>query len=160
RGAMDQPGDAQARPLECYRDYLRLLARLHLDPRLRGKLDASDIVQEALLKAHKKWGQFRGKTDRELTAWLRTILVNALKEELRRHGTAIRDVDLERSLERAVEASSARLECWLADDASSPSQLAEKQEQMLRLAGALARLPDDQRQAVELHHLKGCPVAE
>jgi DNA-directed RNA polymerase specialized sigma24 family protein len=59
---MTQQAEGSERPLEHYREYLRMLARLQLDPRLRGKLDPSDIVQEALLKAHEKRAQFRGKT--------------------------------------------------------------------------------------------------
>lgn len=156
---MDHPRGAAARPLECYRDYLRLLARLHLDARLRGKLDGSDVVQEVLLRAHASRDQFRGQSDEELAAWLRSILVNILAEALRRYKTGARDIDREQPLETAVEESSARLERWLAANGPSPGQHAERHEQVLRLAAALGQLPEDQRQVVELRHLKGCPVA-
>ena len=142
------------------REYLHLLARLHLDHRLQGKLDPADIVQQTLMRAHEKRNQFRGHTDAELTAWLRQILVNNLAEAVRRFGAESRDVARERSLEASLEESSARLESWLAADQSSPSQRFMRQEQGIRLADALAELPDDQRRAVELHHLKGYSVAE
>jgi RNA polymerase sigma-70 factor (ECF subfamily) len=145
---------------ERYRNALRLLARMHLDPRLQGKLDASDVVQQTLLKAHANLDQFRGQSEAEFSAWLRKILANTLAEEARKFGTDKRNSAREQSLEAAIEESSARVEQWLAAEQSSPNELAERQEHLLRLADALEQLPEGQRQAVELHHLKGFPVAE
>src|SRR5262245_3015501 len=117
---MTEDTSARVRPLECFREYLRVLARLHVDPRLRGKLDPSDLVQETLLRAHARRDQFRGATDGELAAWLRQALANQLADALRRYTRPQRDVGLERSLEAAVEESSARLGQWLASGQSGP----------------------------------------
>jgi RNA polymerase sigma-70 factor (ECF subfamily) len=143
-------------PLEPYRDYLLLLARLQLDPRLRGGIDAADLVQQALLKAHEKRDQFRGQTEPAWAAWLRRILANTLTDAVRRLG---RQAGAQGpSLEAALEESSARLEAWLADEQSSPSQQAIRHEELHRLAAALAQLPEDQRAALELRHLQGLAV--
>ena len=151
---------ANDRSFEQFRNYLRLLARLQLDPRLKGKLDPSDVVQHTLLKAHASREQFRGLSMAEQAAWLRKILANHLADEVRKFGQNRAQVNLECSLEAELQQSSARLETWLAGDASSPSQQAVRQEELLQLAEALAALPDDQRRAIELHHLIGFTVAE
>jgi len=149
----------ERKPIEAYTEYLRLLARLHLAPQLRGKLDASDVVQQTILQAHANQNQFRGRTEDEWIAWLRTILANVLTGALRAYGTRARDVGREWSIDD-VEASASRVEQWLVVEQSSPSVRASRHEQLVRLAAALAQLPDDQREAVELHHLKGHTVAE
>ena len=60
----------------------------------------------------------------------------------------------------SLEQSSRRLEAILAADQTSPSQRVMRHEQLIRLADAIAQLPDDQRQAVELRHLQGLATAE
>lgn len=144
------------RPLERYADYLTLLARLQVRPELRTRLDPSDLVQQTLLTAHQKLGQFRGRTDAELAAWLRVILANTLAQATRRFYR--HDAERARSLEKALDDSSARLELWLACDESTPGRKAARAEELLLLAAALASLPDDQRIAIELHHFQGLSV--
>src|SRR5437899_9685891 len=114
----------QGQLLESYRDYLRLLARLQIDSRLRGKLDPSDVVQATLLAAYEKLAQYRGDSGEEMAGWLRQILTNYLAQELRKFTGPQRDVGLERSLQNALEESSSRLEAWLAAQQASPSELA------------------------------------
>jgi RNA polymerase sigma-70 factor, ECF subfamily len=146
------------RPVESYQTYLLLLARLQLAPALRGKLDPSDLVQQTLMKAHENLDQFRGSSEAECVVWLRTILARTLTDAIRKF--APKAGKRERSLEAALEQSSRRLESILAADQTSPSQRAIKHEQLIRLANALAQLPDDQRQAVELRHLQGMATVE
>jgi RNA polymerase sigma-70 factor (ECF subfamily) len=145
-------------PLEHYREYLRLLARLQLDVRLRAQIDPSDIVQQTLLKAHERIDQFRGHTDLELRAWLRAILARSLRDAARKFSR--QQGDRAQSLETALEESSAKLEALLASELSSPSHRAAHAEQLLELSEALARLPDDQRTAVELRYLHGLAVPD
>jgi RNA polymerase sigma-70 factor (ECF subfamily) len=156
--AMSQGGADVDQPLERYRAYLSLLARAQLPAVLRGQLDASDIVQQTLLQAHRKRDQFRGRSNAEFLAWLRAILARLLADAARRDGP--RQAGRGHSLEQAIEQSSARLEQWLAADDTSPSQDLIREERLLRLAEALGRLPADQRTALELRHLQGLPVSE
>jgi RNA polymerase sigma-70 factor (ECF subfamily) len=157
---MDPPPAPLADGLERYRAYLHLLVRHRLDPRLQGKVDPSGVVQQTLWEAHQGAQAFRGSGDAELAAWLRRILVRNLTDELRKCTAGKRDLARERSLAESVEQSSVNLARLLAADQSSPSQQAVRHEQLLDLAAALARLPEDQRLAVELHHLEGHSLAE
>jgi RNA polymerase sigma-70 factor (ECF subfamily) len=79
---------------------------------------------------------------------------------LRAFGQAKRDLGRERSLEAAVEASSCQLAAFLAAEQSSPSQQAERHERAVRLAEALAALPDDNREALMLHYCEDWPLAD
>ena len=146
--------------LERYRCYLRLLAQARLDPRLRAKLDPSDVVQLTLLEAYQGLAGFRGTSDGELAAWLRQILARNLANATRDFGRAKRDAALERSLEVALEESSAHLFAWLAAEQSSPSQQVQRHEQAVHLANAMSALPDAQREALVMHYCEGMPLAD
>src|SRR5262249_55404398 len=89
--------------LERYRPLLKLQTRqVELDARLQRRFDGSDVVQEALLKAHARLDQFRGRTEAELVRWLHEILAGTLVDEVRKAHAQKRDVALERSLQAAA----------------------------------------------------------
>lgn len=148
--------------IEQYRGYLAALARIQVSARpwLHAKLDGSDLAQEALLKAHAARDQFRGQSQAELVGWLRNILANTLANQLRAFGGQKRDIGMERSLEANLDASSCRMDAWLAADQTSPSEALGRQERALALAAAVDRLPDEQREVVLLKHCQGMTLLE
>jgi RNA polymerase sigma-70 factor (ECF subfamily) len=145
--------------LDGFREYLRLLARLQLSARLAGKIDLSGVVQQTLLEAYQARDGFPPDAAQQ-AAWLRRALANNLTDEIRRLGSRGKGRVEEQSLEQALEASSARMEAWLAREESTPGRGAIHREQLARLAEALLRLSEDQRVAVELHHLQGLSLAD
>jgi RNA polymerase sigma-70 factor (ECF subfamily) len=147
--------------LDRYRPYLMLLARLQIDRRLQGKVEAADLVQDSFLEAHRDFAQFRGTTEKELAAWLRQILVSNLANLVRRYRrTQRRDVRLERQLAVELDQSSRMLDVGLVARQSSPSQQASRREQAVLLAEALGQLPDDYREAIILRNLEGLSFPE
>ena len=144
-----------AEALEPFRRYLEVLARVHLDPRLRGKLDPADVVQQTLLRACAALPDLHSRSPESLAAWLRKILAHTLADTVKHYHRDRRDVDLERSLEADLDQSSSGLAGWLAADQTSPSQAAARNEDLLRLADALADLPEPQREVVILKHCRG-----
>jgi RNA polymerase sigma-70 factor (ECF subfamily) len=136
---------------ETHRDYLRLLARIWLPRRVQCKLDASDVVQDTLLKAHAKHEQFEGKTLQQYKVWLRTALRRSLIDTLRK-------LRLPEESIRETESQSHGMEEWLAaGDASVGSQIAN--EELLEvLARSLAELPEEQQEVLVLKHFRGWKV--
>jgi RNA polymerase sigma-70 factor (ECF subfamily) len=153
----DEAGPGR-RPIEQYAEYLHLLTRLQLDPGRRGELDPSDVVQQTLLIALEKQDQIRGRPAGELAAWLRSILVGILAQQTCRLRKD--PADHTRSLRHDLEESAARLEGCLGQPDAMPAPGLARVEQVLRLVSALKDLPDDERMALELHHLRGLSVPE
>lgn len=147
----DSKRELVVQPLDQYRSYLQLLVRSRLGS-LKGQLDASDLVQGVLLKAHACRDQFRGQSEAEWRGWLRRILANAVTD-------AARDRAHEPMILQAIEQSSMRLEAWLAAEQTSPNQKVERDEALLRLADALAQLSDDERVALEMRYLRDPPLS-
>jgi RNA polymerase sigma-70 factor (ECF subfamily) len=147
--------------LELYRAYLLVLARVQIGRRLQGKVDASDVVQEAFLGACRDFPQFRGTTTKEFLGWLRQILASLLANLVRHYqGTQRRDVRLERQLAIELDQSSQALDGGLVTQQSSPSQQASRREQSVLLAEALGRLPEEWRELLILRHLEGLTFPE
>jgi RNA polymerase sigma-70 factor (ECF subfamily) len=158
-----QAGDSRALGglLELYRNYLELLARMQIGRRLQGKVDASDLVQETFLAAHRDFAQFRGRTEAEFVRWLRQILGCNLTDLVRRYwGAQRRNLRLERQLAEELEQSSRAMEQGLAAKHSSPSQQAVRREQAVLLADALKNLPGDYAEVIVMHYLQGLTFAE
>jgi RNA polymerase sigma-70 factor (ECF subfamily) len=154
-------GSTLGRLLELYRNYLTLLARLEIGRRLQAKVDASDLVQETFLEAHRHFGRFRGTTEAELVSWLRHILAGVVANLLRRYyGTQRRNVRLERELADDLARSSQALAGGLAAPQSSPSERAARREQAVLLADALERLPAAYQEVIILSHLEGLSFPE
>jgi RNA polymerase sigma-70 factor (ECF subfamily) len=143
--------------LKAYRSYLLVLARLQVSTRLAARLDASDLVQQALLRAHQGLDQFQGGPE-QIKAWLRQILARTVANAIRHQCQACRDVRLERALQADVDASSRRLDDWLATEQSSPSEVCQRDEQLRALAVALESLPEEQRTVLVLKHCQGQTV--
>jgi RNA polymerase sigma-70 factor (ECF subfamily) len=147
--------------LELSRNYLELLARVQIGRRLRGKVDAADLVQETFLKAHRDFAQFRGTSEGAWVGWLRQILAANLAHLVRRYcGTQRRDVRLERELVDELNQSSRFLDQGLAASQSTPSHQAARREQAVLLADALKQLPAAYREVIILSHLEGLPFPE
>lgn len=147
--------------LEHYRQYLTVLARIHVNRQVQAKMGASDLVQEAFLNAHRSFGEFRGQTQSELVAWLRKVLAACVVDYVhRRYARRRRDVRLEERLEADLDKSAQHLRSAVAATHSSPSQIAVRREQVVEFANALERLPKSYRSVILLRHVDGLPFAD
>jgi RNA polymerase sigma-70 factor (ECF subfamily) len=160
--AQARTGDAAAlgQLFELYRNYLRLIARSMLDSALRLQLDASDLVQDTFLKAHRQFASFAGRDEPELIAWLRQILVHTLADQARYHRRRSRNHRRQVSLEGLLEQAGGAAQQALADSLPSPSSLAVRRERAVLLADALEKLPADYREVFVLRNIEHIPFNE
>lgn len=149
---------------ELYRNYLTVLATTQFDRRLRRRVSPSDLVQEAMLAAHRDFNQFQGNSQRQFLAWLRQILINCLHRAIETHlKTKMRDVRCEISVEnlsQALDRSTADLAELFADPAPSPGAPLRAQERAVQMANQLANLRPQYREVIIMRNLQGLSFEE
>jgi RNA polymerase sigma-70 factor (ECF subfamily) len=138
--------------LEKYRRYLWGLADRMLDDRAAARIDASDVVQQTCLSVHKRITEFEGHNDDQFVAWLRQIhernIRNAARDLLH---AGKRAIDREQRVgDAAVHAARQ----------TTASQHAVRSEESVRLARAIAELPQDEQEALRRRYLDGQPMTE
>lgn len=148
---------AAAELFERHRDRLRRMVRLRLDRRLQGRLDPSDVLQEAFLDVRKKAAEFAGKPDLPAYLWLRLVTAERLLILHRYHlGTKMRDAGQEMSLHRGglPAATSQSLANLLLGRLTSPSAAAARAERQVRLQEALNAMDPTDREVLALRHFE------
>jgi RNA polymerase sigma-70 factor (ECF subfamily) len=141
--------------LERYRARLRRMVGLRLDPRLRGRIDPSDVIQEGYLDAVRRLEEFVRDPSVPFYIWLRFLVGQRLQEQHRRHlGTPGRDVGREVSLYHGAMpgASTGALAARLQGKLTSPTQAATRAERKVRLQEALNRMDPLDREILVLRH--------
>ncbi len=157
--ALKGNADALGELLEDYRAYLTVLAQRYMDNRLRGRLDAADVVQVTFLEAQRDLPNFRGHHIEELLGWLRHILRNNVSSAHQKH-----IYTKKRSAGREVSNSPTDSRPAFTDlapsETTSPSQRMMKDEAAAFLANCLLDLPDTQREAIRLRYVEGCSLKQ
>lgn len=154
---------ALAAVFEHHRERLRRMVELRLDPRLRARLDASDVVQEAFLDLAHDLDAYLADPKLPPLLWLRLHVGRRLTTLHRKHlGTRMRDAGLEISLYRGAlpQASSAALASMILGHDTSPTQAAQRAERMLRVQEALNSLDPMDREVLALRHFEQLGRAE
>ena len=142
---------------------LRRLVAFRLDQRLQGRIDASDVIQEACLEASQHLADYLRQPGLPFFLWLRGVAGNKLRELHRHHlGTQMRDAGREVSLYRGTlpEATSAALAAQLLGHATRPSEAAVRAEVKVRLQEALNRMDALDREVLALRHFEQLTPAE
>ena len=156
-------GAAWGALLTAHQDRLARMVAFRMDPRLRGRVDASDIVQDAFAEASAHRGAYFRAPAVPLFLWLRGVVSNKLRELTRHHlGTRMRDAkrDLPLAAPRWQEDTSSALCAHLTAGVTSPSAAAARDEVRTRLADALARIDPIDREVLALRHFEQLSNAE
>jgi len=145
--------------LQRYRNYLQLLVSAQLRTSVGRRVGESDVVQEAMLAAHRDFADFRGETAGEFAGWLRTILARTLLREIDRHVKAEkrnvrREVSLD-TLNKNLSSSCVQVASLVAAKQDSPSEIVSNEEQTAKIADLIALLPKDYQTVVMLRNFGG-----
>jgi RNA polymerase sigma-70 factor (ECF subfamily) len=151
--------DAVLGELFCaFRDRLRRTVQFRMDPRLLGRIDAQDVLQESYLAAAQRLDHFRRSVTTSLFVWLRTITMQSLIDATRHHlGAQKRDVNAEVPLDsrgRCAEGTAASLAGYLLGQLTSPTRAAVRAELAERLTGILDDLSELDREILILRHFE------
>jgi RNA polymerase sigma-70 factor (ECF subfamily) len=159
-----QGGDVTARDrlLARHRARLRRMIYLHLDPRLRARVDPSDVVQEAMAEAARRLDEYLHRPPLPFYPWLRQIALERLLDLRRRHLRARKRsvIREEAGVLSLPDESAAELASRLIDLGSSPSRHLLREELRERVRAALERLPAADREVLVLRHLEQMPARE
>ncbi len=139
-----------------YRGRLKRLVEFRIDQRLKGRVDASDVLQEVYIDAFHRRHHFAQKPSLSFFLWLREVTLQRLIDLHRRHvGAKMRDVRQEVSLEAKVgKATSASLAFQLVGHWASPSQIAMRAEALDQLQEALESMDPIDREVLALRHFE------
>jgi RNA polymerase sigma-70 factor, ECF subfamily len=136
------------------RNYVNLVARSQVETWMRTKVDASDLVQQTLLEAHRGFEAFRGETEAEWLAWLRRILTHNTHDFIRQYRqTDKRRIQKEVAI-RHVGADGDSFSFEPAGDDPTPSEILSGKEREIELANALAELSEDHQEVIRLRNLQ------
>lgn len=152
-------GDVEAlsRLFEKHRERLRRIVAFRLDPRLWGRVDPEDVVQETYLAASKRLEHFRDRPDMSFAVWARLLVLQTLADTERLHlGAKKRDAALERSIDPSPgsDDTSISLAGKLMSGITSPSRAAARAELYEQLQRVLATLSDTDREVIALRHFE------
>jgi RNA polymerase sigma-70 factor (ECF subfamily) len=140
-----------------FRDRLRKMVRLRLDRRLAGRVDPSDVLQEAFLDLSRRFPEYVANPAVPFYLWLRALTGQRLIDLHRQHlGAQMRDASQEVSLHRGglPQASSEYLAEQLLGRMTSPTQAAIRAEMQIRLQEALNSMEPLDREVVVLRHFE------
>lgn len=138
-----------------YRDRLLRIARFRLDPRLAGRVDPEDVLQEAYLAAAQRRHHFFSDAGQSPLVWLRLILIQTMSDLHRRHLAAQqRDIRREQGPSASPDGTSLSMAARLAGSLTSPSEALQREERGRRLAAALEQMPPLDREILALRHFE------
>lgn len=146
-----------------HRDRLKRMVHLRLSRRLQGRVDDSDVVQEAFLSISGRLHEYTADPKLPFYLWLRHMTGLKLAEIHRRHlGTQLRDADCEVTLHRGglPEADSMSLAAHLLGHLTTPSQAAIKAETRLIVQDALNNMDPTDREVLALKHFEQLSISE